>query len=61
MVTVKITIEDVNDNPPSFPQQSYTFEVPEDLPIGDRLPNNAKVTATDPDSGKTIVCKKKKE
>ncbi|XP_053376534.1 neural-cadherin-like [Mercenaria mercenaria] len=54
-VNVKITIEDVNDNPPSFPQQSYTFEAPEDLPIGDRLPNNAKVTATDPDSAAVLT------
>lgn len=45
--TVKITITDVNDNPPAFPQASYTFSVEEDKLFGTTVDT---VTADDPDS-----------
>lgn len=32
--TVRIFIGDVNDNPPTFKQQLYTVEVPENTEIG---------------------------
>lgn len=46
---VLVTIEDVNDNPPFFPQSNYVFELPEDSAVGSVV-NRTK--AEDPDSGK---------
>lgn len=45
---VRISILDVNDNPPAFDQNTYTFSVNEDASIGKIVD---RVTATDPDSG----------
>ena len=35
--TPRIVIKDKNDNPPYFPQQHYTAEVPEDADIGSKV------------------------
>ncbi len=48
MVTVLITVSDVNDNAPMFTQQVYTRQVPEFIDIGSRA---ISVLATDPDLG----------
>ncbi|XP_044282337.1 cadherin-6 isoform X3 [Varanus komodoensis] len=46
--TVNITLTDVNDNPPRFPQSAYQFKIPEstppDSPVG-------RIKATDADVG----------
>lgn len=34
VVNVRITVRDVNDNPPSFSQDSFTATVPEFLAVG---------------------------
>ncbi|KAH3883569.1 hypothetical protein DPMN_007529, partial [Dreissena polymorpha] len=47
LVTVKITIQDVNDNIPTFEKTLYNFDVAEDTIIGKSV---ARVTATDRDS-----------
>ncbi|XP_046625369.1 cadherin-23 isoform X1 [Neodiprion virginianus] len=46
---VTVDILDVNDNAPSFPQESYTAVVPENAPAGISVVN---ITAVDPDEGK---------
>ncbi|CAM5145461.1 unnamed protein product [Natator depressus] len=43
---VLVTIQDVNDNPPEFPQSSYMVSVPENSPDGTMV---LQVTATDKD------------
>uniref|UniRef100_A0A0B7BPU3 Cadherin domain-containing protein n=1 Tax=Arion vulgaris TaxID=1028688 RepID=A0A0B7BPU3_9EUPU len=43
---IDITVSDVNDNPPVFSQSLYTFNIPENVAIGDVV---GIVTATDPD------------
>lgn len=43
---VTIDVLDVNDNAPSFEQESYTAVIPENAPVGISVVN---VTATDPD------------
>ena len=48
VASVRLTIIDVNDNSPDFPQASYTFSVDEDRPNGDDV---GTMTADDPDSG----------
>ncbi|KAJ8866048.1 hypothetical protein PR048_033572 [Dryococelus australis] len=45
---VRVTVDDVNDNAPSFPLPSYTVRVREDVPPGSVV---AIVSATDPDLG----------
>lgn len=45
---VRILIDDVNDNAPSFALESYTVKAREDLPVGSVV---AVVTASDPDIG----------
>uniref|UniRef100_A0A8C3QWD2 Cadherin 9 n=1 Tax=Cyanoderma ruficeps TaxID=181631 RepID=A0A8C3QWD2_9PASS len=47
--TVNITLTDVNDNPPRFPQSSYQFSSPESAPPGTPL---GRIKANDPDVGK---------
>ncbi|NXF26340.1 CADH9 protein, partial [Rhodinocichla rosea] len=46
--TVNITLTDVNDNPPRFPQSSYQFSSPESAPPGTPL---GRIKANDPDVG----------
>uniref|UniRef100_A0A8C5BH85 Cadherin domain-containing protein n=1 Tax=Gadus morhua TaxID=8049 RepID=A0A8C5BH85_GADMO len=45
---VKITLTDVNDNPPKFPQSVYTMSVLEDKVSGEEV---GRVKAKDPDQG----------
>ncbi|NXC97387.1 CADH9 protein, partial [Certhia familiaris] len=45
---VNITLTDVNDNPPRFPQSSYQFSSPESAPPGTPL---GRIKANDPDVG----------
>ncbi|XP_046699501.1 protocadherin Fat 1a isoform X1 [Silurus meridionalis] len=47
-VSLKITLEDVNDNPPKFIPSSYRVKVREDLPIGTVI---MWLEAHDPDAG----------
>ena len=47
-VDVIVTVNDVNDNPPSFPKSLYNCTVAENLASGVAV---CYVTATDPDSG----------
>lgn len=47
-VDVMVTVNDVNDNPPSFPKSLYNCTVAENLASGVAV---CYVTATDPDSG----------
>ncbi|XP_060727466.1 cadherin-23-like [Tachysurus vachellii] len=46
--TVNIQIGDVNDNSPTFHNQPYTLNIPEDTPVGTSI---FMVNATDPDQG----------
>ncbi|NXC44212.1 CADH9 protein, partial [Penelope pileata] len=46
--TVNITLIDVNDNPPRFPQSTYQFNSPESAPPGTPL---GRIKANDPDLG----------
>lgn len=47
-VLVTVDVIDVNDNEPSFAQESYTAVIPENAPVGISVVN---ITATDPDEG----------
>ena len=44
--TVEVLVSDVNDNPPIFAQETYTFQIAENLPRGTRV---GQVTAFDLD------------
>ncbi|NXF40658.1 CADH9 protein, partial [Nyctibius bracteatus] len=46
--TVNITLIDVNNNPPRFPQSTYQFRSPESAPPGTPL---GRIKANDPDMG----------
>ncbi|XP_035490723.2 cadherin-18-like [Scophthalmus maximus] len=46
--TVNITLTDVNDNPPKFPQKSYQLYVPEQAPVGNTV---GRIRANDEDEG----------
>lgn len=46
---VTVDVLDVNDNAPSFPQDTYTAVIPENAPTGVSIVN---ITASDPDEGK---------
>ncbi|NXQ91324.1 CADH9 protein, partial [Nyctibius grandis] len=46
--TVNITLTDVNDSPPRFPQSTYQFRSPESAPPGTPL---GRIKANDPDVG----------
>lgn len=48
MATVKVNITDINDNAPVFTNVFYSFDVPEDTPIGTTI---ALVEAVDADQG----------
>ncbi|XP_053598514.1 fat-like cadherin-related tumor suppressor homolog isoform X2 [Microplitis demolitor] len=45
---VRVTVDDINDNPPTFPLPSYSVKVREDIPVWSVV---AIVEATDPDEG----------
>ncbi|XP_074002667.1 cadherin-9 isoform X1 [Numenius arquata] len=45
---VNITLTDINDNPPRFPQSTYQFSSPESAPPGTPL---GRIKANDPDVG----------
>ncbi|XP_030352457.1 cadherin-10 isoform X3 [Strigops habroptila] len=47
--TVNITLTDVNDNPPRFPQSTIHLRIPESSPVGTVI---GSVKATDADTGK---------
>ena len=47
-----VKINDVNDNPPVFPQQSYSFNIKNDLPVGSSA---FQVRAKDKDLGQNAV------
>lgn len=47
-VGVRITIGDINDNPPKFPSKEIEIRVPEKTPVGSVL---MKISASDPDEG----------
>nr|XP_020856188.1 cadherin-9 isoform X2 [Phascolarctos cinereus] len=46
--TVNITLTDVNNNPPRFPQSTYQFSSPESVPLETPL---GRIKANDPDVG----------
>ncbi|XP_056382897.1 cadherin-24 isoform X2 [Hyla sarda] len=50
--TVTVTLTDVNDNPPKFPQNLYQFTVLEDTAIGSVI---GRLRAHDPDTGENAV------
>ncbi|XP_074068856.1 protocadherin gamma-A11-like isoform X5 [Macrotis lagotis] len=45
---IRVTILDINDNPPVFPQSEYSVSVPENVPKGTLL---LTINASDPDEG----------
>ncbi|XP_009643971.2 cadherin-10 [Egretta garzetta] len=47
--TVNITLTDVNDNPPRFPQSTIHLRIPESSPVGTAI---GSIKATDADTGK---------
>lgn len=49
--TVNITLTDVNDNPPRFPQSTYQFKTPESSPPGTPI---GRIKASDADMGRTL-------
>ncbi|VDK32523.1 unnamed protein product [Taenia asiatica] len=52
--TVEVMVLDVNDNPPAFAQETYTFQIAENLPRGTRV---GQVTAFDlDDQGPVSYC-----
>ncbi|XP_008835942.1 cadherin-5 [Nannospalax galili] len=52
--TVLVTLEDINDNFPIFTQSTYTFTVPEDIPVGSSL---GSLTVVDPDEPQNRMTK----
>ncbi|XP_064457989.1 cadherin-87A-like isoform X2 [Ornithodoros turicata] len=54
VTTVEITIRDVNDEPPTFSQPSYTVNVNENIPNGSPLPN-LDIFVQDTDAGSNSV------
>ncbi|XP_040569949.1 protein dachsous [Lepeophtheirus salmonis] len=48
-MTVKVRVQDLNDNPPLFDKQRYFTNVPEDLPLGSSV---LRVEAKDADANK---------
>nr|XP_020665410.1 cadherin-24 isoform X1 [Pogona vitticeps] len=50
--TVTVTLSDVNDNPPRFPQSSYQFSVVETAPPGSAV---GRLRAHDPDEGENAL------
>ena len=54
VIDFRINVLDINDNPPTFTQELYSTNVPEDYGIGLSI---AKVSASDADSGDVITYK----
>jgi 5,10-methenyltetrahydromethanopterin hydrogenase len=52
MVHVGITVQDLNDNPPRFPNDTITFRFPENLPSGSKV---GTITVEDPDVGQVTI------
>nr|XP_056719285.1 cadherin-24 [Euleptes europaea] len=50
--TITVTLSDVNDNPPRFPQSSYQFSVVETAPPGSAV---GRLRAHDPDEGENAL------
>nr|XP_027792040.1 cadherin-6 isoform X2 [Marmota flaviventris] len=50
--TVNITLTDVNDNPPRFPQSTYQFKTPESSPPGTPI---GRIKASDADVGENAA------
>ncbi|XP_077285916.1 DE-cadherin isoform X2 [Arctopsyche grandis] len=50
--TIKVTIEDINDNSPVFDKVSYMESVPQDLPVGKEV---MRISATDIDDGNNSI------
>ena len=50
--TATVTVTDTNDNPPVFSQNTYKFNVSEDVPTGTSV---GRVTASDADTGLNAV------
>ena len=46
---VNVTVLNLNDNPPTFPQNPYIMEIPEDLPVSTKV---ATIVANDRDGDK---------
>ena len=51
VANVTITIEDVNDEPPTFSQREYVAAIPENAPVGTPL-SGLFLAVSDPD----VVC-----
>ncbi|XP_066570882.1 protocadherin-11 X-linked isoform X2 [Amia ocellicauda] len=51
-VTVKVLVQDVNDNSPAFTHNEYNFYVPENLPLYGTV---GLITVTDADTGENAV------
>lgn len=49
MIKVGVTVLDLNDNPPRFPNDTLVFRFPENLPSGSKV---GTIYVTDPDLGK---------
>jgi hypothetical protein len=55
---VEVTIEDVNDYRPTFVKEFFNLEVPANIKVGSHI---CTLRATDNDSGKTQISKKRTE
>lgn len=48
----KTQVTDTNDNPPSFAEHAYSFDIPENAPRGYQV---GIIAATDPDMGANAI------
>lgn len=51
-VIIEVTIEDVNDSPPTFESDRLTMYIPENSPVGSTV---GEIHARDPDTGPNAV------
>jgi len=52
IIKVDVTVEDINDNDPSFPQARFRLEIPEDVaPYAERYPILAAIDVDSPPNG----------
>jgi hypothetical protein len=49
MLTINVTVSDINDNKPIFSRTQYDITVPEDISVTSKILN---ITAVDKDAGK---------